>query len=82
MWDCGRRPLTDLEIAMAVLYPLSFLALIATCIWCRKADKEIVQRVNVTEKIVEKPVTMMTTPVMTAPVMTAAPMMMSSGPMV
>jgi hypothetical protein len=74
--------LTDLEIAMAVLYPLSFLALIATCIWCRKADKEIVQRVNVTEKIVEKPVMMMTTPVMTAPVMTAAPMMMSSGPMV
>jgi len=74
--------LTDLEIAMAVLYPLSFLALIATCIWCRKADKEIVQRVNVTEKIVEKPVMMMTTPVMTAPGMTAAPMMMSSGPMV
>ena len=82
MWDCKGRPLTDLEIAMAVLYPLSFLALIATCIWCRKADKEIVQRVNVTEKIVEKPVMMMTTPVMTAPVMTAAPMMMSSGPMV
>ena len=75
---------------MAVLYPLSFLALIATCIWCRKADKEIVQRVNVIEETVQKPVMMMTTPVMTAPmtpVMTApmtsaAPMMMSSGPMV